>query len=288
MSRNSFDRELEISEELADEALGAYLAEVRVAHGGALLTPDQEQTLGRRAADGDHDAINELVEANLRLVVSVAKKYANRGLPLSDLIQEGNLGLIRAAQKFDYKRGLRFSTYAVWWIRQAVGRAIEEQAAMIRLPVYVAQLRQKLSRLESELHSKLGRMPDEYELANATGLTIERVRAVRSASWVSASLDEPVGEDEDSTLGDLQPDLKFQAPDEQIIQDELHDMLEDALRTLSHREAFVVRARYLLEKPLSLDEVGQQLTITRERVRQIEVEALTKLRSMTHLSSAFR
>ncbi|HUZ78202.1 MAG TPA: RNA polymerase sigma factor RpoD/SigA [Chloroflexota bacterium] len=287
MSRHSFERELELSEELADEALGAYLAEVRVAHGGALLTPDQEQTLGRRAADGDHEAINELVEANLRLVVSVAKKYANRGLPLSDLIQEGNLGLIRAAQKFDYKRGLRFSTYAVWWIRQAVGRAIEEQAAMIRLPVYVAQLRQKLSRLESELHAKLGRLPDEYELANATGLTIERVRAVRSASWVSASLDEPVGEDEDSTLGDLQPDAKVQAPDEQIIQDEMHEMLEDALRSLSRREAFVVRARYLLEKPLSLDEVGQQLTITRERVRQIEVEALNKLRSMTHLASAF-
>ena len=287
MSRHSFERELELSEELADEALGAYLAEVRVAHGGALLTPDQEQTLGRRAADGDHEAINELVEANLRLVVSVAKKYANRGLPLSDLIQEGNLGLIRAAQKFDYKRGLRFSTYAVWWIRQAVGRAIEEQAAMIRLPVYVAQLRQKLSRLESELHAKLGRLPDEYELANATGLTIERVRAVRSASWVSASLDEPVGEDEDSTLGDLQPDAKVQAPDEQIIQDEMHEMLEDALRSLSRREAFVVRARYLLEKPLSLDEVGQQLTITRERVRQSEVEALNKLRSMTHLASAF-
>ncbi|MGH2363374.1 MAG: sigma-70 family RNA polymerase sigma factor [Chloroflexota bacterium] len=287
MSRHSFERELELSDELADEALGAYLAEVRVAHGGALLTPDQEQTLGRRAADGDHEAINELVEANLRLVVSVAKKYANRGLPLSDLIQEGNLGLIRAAQKFDYKRGLRFSTYAVWWIRQAVGRAIEEQAAMIRLPVYVAQLRQKLSRLESELHAKLGRLPDEYELANATGLTIERVRAVRSASWVSASLDEPVGEDEDSTLGDLQPDAKVQAPDEQIIQDEMHEMLEDALRSLSRREAFVVRARYLLEKPLSLDEVGQQLTITRERVRQIEVEALNKLRSMTHLASAF-
>ncbi|MDE3074043.1 MAG: sigma-70 family RNA polymerase sigma factor [Chloroflexota bacterium] len=285
---HSFERDLELTEELADEALGAYLAEVRVAHGGTLLTPEQEQTLGRRVSEGDHEAINELVEANLRLVVSVAKKYANRGLPLADLIQEGNLGLIRAAQKFDYKRGLRFSTYAVWWIRQAVGRAIEEQAAMIRLPVYVAQLRQKLSRLESELHAKLGRLPDEYELANATGLTIERVRAVRSASWVSASLDEPVGEDEDSTLGDLQPDTKFQAPDEEIIQDELHQMLEDALRSLSRREAFVVRARYLLEKPLSLDEVGQQLTITRERVRQIEVEALTKLRAMTHLAAAFR
>ncbi|HLG70993.1 MAG TPA: RNA polymerase sigma factor RpoD/SigA [Chloroflexota bacterium] len=285
MSKNSFERELELSDELADEALGAYLAEVRVAHGGQLLTAEEEQTLGRRVADGDHTAINELVEANLRLVVSVAKKYANRGLPLSDLIQEGNLGLIRAAQKFDYKRNLRFSTYAVWWIRQAVGRAIEEQAAMIRLPVYVAQLRQKLLRIESDLHGKLGRLPDEYELANATGLTIEKVRAARSASWVSASLDEPVGEDEDSTLGDLQADTKLGSPEEEVIRNELRDVLEGALSSLSAREAFVIRARYLMAKPLSLDEVGEQLTITRERVRQIEVEALAKLRGLGDLTT---
>jgi RNA polymerase primary sigma factor len=285
VSKNSFERELELSDELADEALGAYLAEVRVAHGGQLLTAEQEQTLGRRVAEGDHTAINELVEANLRLVVSVAKKYANRGLPLSDLIQEGNLGLIRAAQKFDYQRQLRFSTYAVWWIRQAVGRAIEEQAAMIRLPVYVAQLRQKLLRIESDLHGKLGRLPDEYELANATGLTIEKVRAARSASWVSASLDEPVGEDEDSTLGDLQADAKMGSPEDEVIRNELRDVLEGALSNLSSREAFVIRARYLMAKPLSLDEVGEQLTITRERVRQIEVEALAKLRGLGDLAT---
>lgn len=284
MSKQSFERELEIAEELADEALGAYLAEVRVAHGGTLLTAEEEQSLGRRAAEGDETAINELVEANLRLVISVAKKYANRGLPLSDLIQEGNLGLIRAAQKFDYKRQLRFSTYAVWWIRQAVGRAIEEQAAMIRLPVYVAQLRQKLSRLESDLHCKLGRLPDEYELANAAGLTVDKIRSARSASWVSSSLDEPVGEDEDSTLGDLQADHKFLPPEEDVVRSELRDAIEQALGSLSKREAFVVRARYLMAKPLSLDEVGQQLTITRERVRQIEVEALAKLRSMGELA----
>ncbi|MHB8621391.1 MAG: sigma-70 family RNA polymerase sigma factor [Chloroflexota bacterium] len=287
MSKHSFERELEIAEELSDEALGAYLAEVRVAHGGILLTAEEEQTLGRRVAEGDDTAINELVEANLRLVISVAKKYANRGLPLSDLIQEGNLGLIRAAQKFDYKRGLRFSTYAVWWIRQAVGRAIEEQAAMIRLPVYVAQLRQKLLRLESDLHGKLGRLPDEYELANAAGLTVDRVRAARSASWVAASLDEPVGEDEDATLGDLHADTKFLLPEDEVVRGELQEVIEQALSVLSRREAFVVRARYLLPKPLSLDEVGQQLTITRERVRQIEVEALGKLRGMTPLASAW-
>jgi RNA polymerase primary sigma factor len=173
----------------------------------------------------------------------------------------------------------------VWWIRQAVGRAIEEQAAMIRLPVYVAQLRQKLLRIESDLHGKLGRLPDEYELANATGLTIEKVRAARSASWVSASLDEPVGEDEDSTLGDLQADTKLGSPEEEVIRNELRDVLEGALSSLSAREAFVIRARYLMAKPLSLDEVGEQLTITRERVRQIEVEALAKLRALGDLTT---
>ena len=277
MSKNSFERELELSDELADEALGAYLAEVRVAHGGQLLTAEQEQTLGRRVAEGDHTAINELVEANLRLVVSVAKKYANRGLPLSDLIQEGNLGLIRAAQKFDYQRQLRFSTYAVWWIREAVQHAVMHHGRTVRLPVHVLRELAQVLRAERELAARNGTPPSLDQIAAAVGKELrevaelfrvsERVTSLEAAAEAGEPVAAPVErEDASSALSPIES-----------------ERLGLWLSRLTVRQYEVMQRRFGLGgAPVqSLAEIGRDLGITRERARQIQEEAMKKLRKLS-------
>ena len=261
-----------------------YLRDIRASEGGQhLLSSDQERELGRRIEEGDKTALNELVERNLRLVVSVAKKYINRGLPFADLIQEGNLGLYRAAQKFDYRRGFRFSTYAMWWIRQAVGRALDDSASVIRYPVYVSDAQRRLQRIEWDLTNLLERMPNDEELATTSGMSVDNVRATKNTARVSYSLDQPIGEAGDQTLGDLQLDIQEPSVEDEVIAGELSDALEFALARLTETEALVIRGRYLSTPPRTLAQVGKQLGVTREWVRQLEVSALSKLRDTADL-----
>lgn len=260
-----------------DDPVRMYLKEIgRV----PLLSSEEEVNLAKRMEQGDEDAKKRLVEANLRLVVSIAKRYVGRGMQFLDLIQEGNLGLIKAVEKFDYQKGFKFSTYATWWIRQAITRAIADQARTIRIPVHMVETINKLIRVSRQLLQELGREPSPEEVAAQMDIPVERVHEILKIAQEPVSLETPIGEEEDSHLGDFIPDEDAMAPADAAAYVLLREQLDDVLSTLTDREQKVLKLRFGLEdgRARTLEEVGQEFGVTRERIRQIEAKALRKLR----------
>ncbi len=260
-----------------DDPVRMYLKEIgRV----PLLSAEEEIQLAKRMEGGDEEAKRRLAEANLRLVVSIAKRYVGRGMLFLDLIQEGNLGLIKAVEKFDYIKGFKFSTYATWWIRQAITRAIADQARTIRIPVHMVETINKLIRVSRQLLQELGREPAPEEIAKVMDIPVERVREIMKIAQEPVSLETPIGEEEDSHLGDFIPDEDAPAPAEAASFILLKEQLEEVLDTLTPREEKVLRLRFGLDdgRTRTLEEVGQEFGVTRERIRQIEAKALRKLR----------
>ena len=265
--------------EVSTEALQLFLKDIGKVK---LLTAAQEIELAKRIERGDHGAKQEMVEANLRLVVSIAKRYRNQGLPFLDLIQEGTIGLVRAAEKFDHRKGFKFSTYATWWIRQAVARALADKARTIRMPVHVVEKLNKIMRTERKLRAERGREPSSVEIADELDLSIEEVDQIRRSAQAPVSLEKPVGDDEESEFGHFITDELAPLPDE-LAEDVLRrEALTNILGTLSERERRVLELRYGLngEQPRTLDEVGRTFQVTRERIRQIENQSLKKLRAL--------
>ena len=262
--------------EISTDALQLFLKDVGKVD---LLTAAQEVELAKRIERGDHRAKQEMVEANLRLVVSIAKRYRNQGLPFLDLIQEGTIGLVRAAEKFDHRKGFKFSTYATWWIRQAVARALADKARTIRMPVHVVEKLNKIVRSERKLRAELGREPVPAEIARDLELGIDEVESIRRTAQTPVSLEKPVGDDEESEFGHFITDESEPLPDEAAEVTLRKETLAKILGTLSHRERRVLELRYGLngEHPRTLDEVGRAFNVTRERIRQIENQSLKKL-----------
>ena len=274
------DRELfeqALSDIGLDDPVKMYLKDIgRV----PLLSADEEVDLAKRMQENDESAKTRLSEANLRLVVSIAKRYVGRGMLFLDLIQEGNLGLMKAVEKFDYQKGFKFSTYATWWIRQSITRAIADQARTIRIPVHMVETINKLTRVQRVLLQELGREPTPEELAEKMGVTVERVREIQKIAQDPVSLETPIGEEEDSHLGDFIEDEKTTTPSDSVAFTMLKEQLLGVLDTLTPREEKVLRLRYGIDdgKPRTLEEVGKEFNVTRERIRQIEAKALRKLR----------
>jgi RNA polymerase primary sigma factor len=260
-----------------DDPVRMYLKEIGKV---PLLSPDEEISLAQRMENGDEEAKRKLAEANLRLVVSIAKRYVGRGMLFLDLIQEGNLGLIKAVEKFDYRKGYKFSTYATWWIRQAITRAIADQARTIRIPVHMVETINKLIRVSRQLLQELGREPLPEEIAKEMNLSEDKVREILKIAQEPVSLETPIGEEEDSHLGDFIPDEDAPAPAEAAAFTLLKEQLMEVLDTLTSREEKVLRLRFGLEdgRARTLEEVGKEFNVTRERIRQIEAKALRKLR----------
>ena len=246
----------------------------------SLLSLEEEQELSKRVAEGDEQAKNILAESNLRLVVSIAKRYVGRGLLFLDLIQEGNIGLMKAVEKFDYDKGYKFSTYATWWIRQAITRAIADQARTIRVPVHMVETINKMARIERQMTLELNREPTDAELAKKMGLSTDKIVEIRKISQDPVSLETPIGEEDDSHLGDFLADERTMSPEEFATYEILKDELREVLDTLTVREKEVLELRFGLFDGSShtLEEVGKQFKVTRERIRQIEAKALRKLR----------
>lgn len=260
-----------------DDPVRMYLKEIgRV----PLLTPEEEVDLAKRMEAEDEEAKRKLAEANLRLVVSIAKRYVGRGMLFLDLIQEGNLGLIKAVEKFDYRKGYKFSTYATWWIRQAITRAIADQARTIRIPVHMVETINKLIRVQRQLLQELGREPNPEEIAKEMNISEDKVREIQKIAQEPVSLETPIGEEEDSHLGDFIEDHDARAPAEEASFTLLREQLDEVLKTLTDREQRVLRLRFGLDdgRARTLEEVGQKFGVTRERIRQIEAKTLRKLR----------
>ena len=272
-----------VTHESTTDALQLFLREAGRHH---LLTAAQEVELAKKIERGDADAKQHMIQANLRLVVSIAKNYRNQGLPFLDLIQEGTLGLIRAVEKFDWRRGFKFSTYATWWIRQAVARALADKARTIRMPVHIVERLQKMNRAERTLWTQLGREPTLEEIAEEASLPIQQAHEVRAAARASTSLDQPVGETEDAVFGDFVAG-EGPLPEEEVEVSLRSQALREALGALSERERQVVVLRYGLTdaEPKTLEEIGRRLGLTRERVRQIEIDSLRRLSTLRELES---
>ena len=273
----SMERILEEQGLSIDDPVRLYLKEIGKV---PLLTPEKEKQLAERMVAGDESASTELVEANLRLVVSIAKRYVGRGMFFLDLIQEGNLGLMKAVDKFDYTKGYKFSTYATWWIRQAITRAIADQARTIRIPVHMVETIHKVSRYSRQMLQELGREATAEEIGEKMGMSAERVREIMKIAQDPVSLETPIGEEEDSHLGDFIPDDDTPSPAEATSTNILREELERQLHTLTPREEHVIKLRFGLYdgRNRTLEEVGKEFDITRERIRQIEAKALRKLR----------
>ena len=260
-----------------DDPVRMYLREIGKI---PLLSYDKELELAKRILEGDEEAKQELAEANLRLVVSIAKKYVGRGMLFLDLIQEGNMGLIKAVEKFDYTKGFKFSTYATWWIRQAITRAIADQARTIRIPVHMVETINRLIRTSRHLLQQLGREPTPEEIAKEMDMSVEKVMEIQKIAQDPVSLETPIGEEDDSHLGDFIQDEDSPAPQDAASYTLLREQLEEVMKTLTPREAKVLRLRFGLDdgKARTLEEVGKEFNVTRERIRQIEAKALRKLR----------
>ncbi|HEX9599817.1 MAG TPA: sigma-70 family RNA polymerase sigma factor [Gaiellaceae bacterium] len=273
------ERPVEEPREVSTDALQLFLKDIGKVD---LLTAAQEVELAKRIERGDHCAKQEMVEANLRLVVSIAKKYRNQGLPFLDLIQEGTIGLVRAAEKFDYRKGFKFSTYATWWIRQAVARALADKARTIRMPVHVVEKLNKIVRSERKLRAEVGREPTALEIGKDLDLTAEEVEHIRRSAQTPVSLEKPVGDEDESEFGHFLTDANLPLPDEEAEITMRKETLRKILGTLSSRERQVLELRYGLDgqHPRTLDEVGRTFNVTRERIRQIENQSLKKLRAL--------